>query len=225
MRKYALSGLLLSIVCVCSSLAFGFSVDFAVSDYNPAVGSSISLQALPEREDGVVYKWDLDGDGDVDVANKDRIGSDELNVAGYVKIVLGKENSVGVSAIRTKLILVGRTTISAARSVIKKSDGTAFVRLRVSIRSPISAPGLLEEIPAGWRLEVVDPGGGMTRVTGRELQVLWLEPVEADTVYSVTYRLTPTSTAGKLEFSGESSGYANGRRETSLTCGDIELSS
>jgi hypothetical protein len=100
-----------------------------------------------------------------------------------------------------------------------------FVSISIVVNSAAVALGLVEGIPAGWQLEIVDAGNAMTRVNAgeRQLEVAWMSQAEAGDELTFTYRLYSNYATQTRQLSGEVSGYTGGVRFAASVCGELAV--
>ncbi len=93
------------------------------------------------------------------------------------------------------------------------------------VTASTAAPFLVEKVPAGWQLEVVDAGGAVTKMNSeeRQLEVGWLSQAEPGDEIVFTYRLYSNYASQTKTLSGEISGYVSGSRFASPVCGELAV--
>jgi hypothetical protein len=111
------------------------------------------------------------------------------------------------------------------RQVILETDGTVFVSISIMLNSSAVAIGLVEEIPAGCQLEIIDAGGAITNLNTetRQLEATWASQAEAGDELTLTYRLHSNYATQTRQLSGEVSGYVGGARFAAFVCGELAV--
>lgn len=204
-------------------LAVGFTVwgaqpGLTISDYNPAVGATVQF-AVSYAGDGTQYAWDFDGDGTYEATTQQPTVDHVFTTPGFVEISARVTGAGGRVTSWRRGLLIGACPLYAIRDANVATDGTVVVDITLHSREEVRAPGLEERIPQGWQLEIVNAGNAVTKRVGNDLQVLWLNPIEAGDLWTFTYRLHPPYGAGSPTLSGTVSGYAD-KRVTATVCGD-----
>jgi len=197
---------------------WGGQAGLTVSDYNPAVGASVTF-TVSYVGDGAQYAWDFDGDGTYDMTTQQPTADHVFATPGYVEVSVRATDAGGRVTSWRRGLLVGASPLYAVRTAQTASGGTVVVDITLYAHEEIRAPGLEERIPSGWQLEIVNAGNAVTKRVGNDLQVLWLNPIEAGDFWTFTYRLHPPYGAGFPVLSGTVSGYGDGR-VTAAVCGD-----
>jgi len=210
-------------------VTFGMAVlagtaDFSPATYNPAVEEDTSFTACQTclSYDAANYDWDFDGDGVYDISTPDPTVEHAFPDAGFVVVTLRVDEGGGRYTTCRKGILVGETSLFAVRKVTAEASGSVLVEITVSAYASVSAVGLEETLPIGWQWEILDAANAITKKEGQNLDILWMNPIEAGETQMVSYRLYPSVGTGSPLLAGTISGYAPGRVKVSI-CGDLVI--
>lgn len=200
----------MSLVLVVGYLAFGATLQ--CSDFAPRPGDVVTLTVVGAPS-GATFRWDLDGDGRFEATSAEPHAS-FVAPAGLrlvqVEVVAGQGTEILAAAV------VGHPYLGAVRTILVE-DATLLVQITVESKVPVIAPGLEEEIPRDWALEVVAEGGAFWRRAER-LEVLWPLILEPGTTISFSYRLHPPAGVA-VRLSGLVSGYVEGKRAVAPVAG------
>jgi len=98
----------------------------------------------------------------------------------------------------------------ACWQTISISGNTWEVEVTFRAKTDLSAPGLEIEIPAGWGVEVLDPGNLTYKIKGG-IYGFWATELHPGDELGFRYRLYPVSSGLSFVFSGKASGVV-GRR-------------
>jgi PKD repeat protein len=208
-----------------------WQADFTPSTFNPGVGDVVSFAVCETclgSGNGAEYRylWDFNNDGVVDADTDSTTAACTFNAAGFYEVKLTIQDRGGREVTRRKGIFVGPVAAFGIRQVIQESDGTVFVSITITVNSSANAPFLVENVPAGWQLEVVDAGGAFTNMNREKqwLEVGWLSQVVAGEELTFTYRLYSSYSTQTGQLSGEVSGYADGMvRFVGSVCGELAV--
>jgi len=207
-----------------------WQADFTPSTFNPGVGDVVSFAVCETclgSGNGAAYRylWDFNNDGVVDADTDSTAAACTFNAAGFYEVKLTIQDRGGREVTRRKGIFVGPVPAYGVRQVILESDGTVFVSIAIIVNSLASAPFLVESVPAGWQLEIIDSGGSVTKMNTeeRQLEVGWLSQAEAGDELTFTYRLYSNYATQTRQLSGEVSGYIGGARFAASVCGELTV--
>jgi PKD repeat protein len=205
-----------------------WQADFTPSTFNPGVGNVVNFAACETcLGSGGAYRylWDFNSDGVVDLNTDSTVAACTFDATGFYEVKLTIQDLGGREVTRSKGIYVGPVPAFGIRQVILETDGTVFVSISIVVNSAAVALGLVEGIPAGWQLEIVDAGNAMTRVNAeeRQLEVAWMSQAEAGDELTFTYRLYSNYATQTRQLSGELSGYIGGVRFTDSVCGELAV--
>jgi hypothetical protein len=202
----------------------GSEAVFTPSNYNPAVGESVTFEVCqdPLISGADHYEWDFDGDGLYELSTEEPRATRAFSEAGYVEVSLQVIDTSGRLIEQRKGILIGESPLYAVREVTDEEGGVTLVRVTVSARAAIRAVGLEETIPRGWQVEVVDAGNTISKKEGEYLRFLWMNPIEPGEMWTITYRLYPSYGVGSPTLAGSISGYAETRIKVPV-CGDLTI--
>ena len=211
----------LGLACGCAA-----SIDFEPSTYNPLVGQSVLFSVCESciKDASYVFEWDLDGDGRYETETADLTVSATFAVEGYVEITLRAAGSGGDRAIATRALIVGEVPFLARRELQVQEDGALYVSVAVEVNETVNGLGIIEQIPPGWQIEIVDSGEMQDFLPGGTLNLLWLDqPVAGDTC-TFSYRLYRGSAWDSPMLVGVISGFPASRPDEYVTvplCGEI----
>lgn len=200
----------ISLILMFTMATCAFEADFDPSTYNPRVAEIVNFEVcqpcLGDAE--FSYSWDFNGDGITELETDQHLVTHSFATAGFHEVVLTVTAAGGRTSIVRKGIVVGPIPATAMRKLLVESDGAIFVLITVTMNGQVSAPGVVENIPAGWSIEVVDTGGALVKpnMAEREYQVLWMSMFEAGETVTFSYRLRPTFTTTLPTLHGELSG-------------------
>ena len=224
--NYRLRGVLAvtMFVVVFGLAALAGTADYSPATYNPAVGEDTSFTACQTclSYDAVNYDWDFDGDGAYDVSTPDPTVEHAFSEAGFVVVTLRVDQGGGRYATCRKGILVGKSPLFAIREVTPDVSGSVLVEITVTAYSGVRAVGLEETLPIGWQWEILDAANAVTKKDGQNLQILWMNPIEAGETWTVSYRLYPSVGTGSPLLGGTVSGYTD-KRVKAFICGDLTI--
>lgn len=226
MKRLSKVGFIVSALVLAAGLvALGMTANFAPSNYNPAIGESVTFTVCQSCLGSAAfrYEWDFDGDGLYEVSAEDSFVEWTFTEAGYVEVTLKVVDAGGRTAVRRKGILVGESPLFAVRDVLVEQEGTVFVLITVGARMTVSALGLEEAIPMGWQVEILESGGTFVKRANGTLEVLWMNPIEAGKTVTFSYRLYPSYGSGLPALRGAVSGYVP-KRAKAPVCGDLSIS-
>jgi PKD repeat protein len=195
------------------------AVDYSPATYNPEVGEDISFTVCQDSlsNDAVSYDWDFDGDGVYDVSTPQPTVEHAFYKDGFVVVTLRVNEGGGRYTTCKKGLYVGDSSLFAVREVTPDKNGSVLVEIAVSAYDEIKAVGLEETIPVGWQWEILDIGDAVTKKEGQNLQILWMNPMQAGETWIVSYFLYPSAGRGSPSLGGTISGYSNGRVKVSIS--------
>ena len=225
--RTAIFGLLIAAATAWVASA-AWQADFTPSAFNPGVGEVVSFAVCETCLGGggaYRYLWDFNGDGVVDADTDSTVAACTFDAAGFYEVKLTIQDLGGREVTRRKGISVGLVPAYGVRQVLPQEDGTVFVSISIGLNSPAVAIGLVEGIPAGCQLEIIDAGGAITNVNTemRQLEVTWASQVEAGDELTFTYRLYSNYATQTRQLSGEVSGYVGGVRFVGSVCGELAV--
>jgi hypothetical protein len=220
-------GLVVAAAAACAAQA-AWQADFTPSTWNPAVGDVVNFSVCDScLGSGGVYRylWDFNNDGTVDVDTDAEVVACTFNAPGFYEVKLTVRDAGGREQTRTKGIVAGSIAAYGVRELVIQDDGSILVSVSLTVDSSVAAPGLVESIPAGWQLEIVDAGGAVTKLNteSRRLEVGWLSEVQPGDQIALSYRLYSNYSSQVKGLSGEISGYVSGVRFASPVCGELGL--
>lgn len=171
---------------------------------DPGVTVTLFVRGAPS---GASFLWDLDGDGSYERTTQEPQAA--FVVAEGVRLVRAEVVSGGKSLTQFKVLFVANTQLGATRFMV--SEGTSYlVTVCVAPKITVIAPGIVEEIPSGFAVEVVTDDGAFWRRAER-LEAVWPLILSPGQSVSFTYRLYPLAGVS-FQFSGLVSAYAEGKR-------------
>jgi hypothetical protein len=224
--RVGIVGLLVVAASACAASA-AWMADFTPSSWNPAVGDVVNFSICDSclGSGAYTYHWDFNNDGAIDAETVSTLAACTFDTAGFYEVKLTERDAGGREEIRTKGILAGAIPAYGIRQVIVQDDGAVFVSITIVVGSPAAAVGLIESIPSGWQLEVVDAAGAFTKVNteARQLEVGWMSQAEPGDEIVFTYRLYSNYASQVRELAGEISGYVNGVRFSGPVCGELGI--
>ena len=224
-RATLVFGCVAALVAVVGLLTLGAEINFTPSTYNPALEEAVTFEVCePCLGDGTfVYAWDFDGDGVYEISSEDPMVTHVFTNPGFVDVGLQVVDGSGRTTLRRKGILVGESPLIAVRDLVKE-DGATFVVITFSANWALTAPGLEEDVPAGWQLEILDTAGSLEpHMENRTLGVLWADQILEGSTWAFSYRLYPTYATGIPALSGIASGIIGGKRVKATICGDLSI--
>jgi hypothetical protein len=205
-----------------------WQADFTPSAFNPGVGEVVNFAVCETcLGSGGAYRylWDFNSDGVVDADTESTATACTFDAPGFYEVKLTIQDLGGREVTRRKGILVGPAPAYGVRQVILETDGTVFVSIAIIVNSLASAPFLVESVPSGWQLEIIDSGGSVTKMNteSRQLEVGWLSQAEAGDELVFTYRLYSNYATQTRRLSGEVSEYVGGERFAGSVCGELAV--
>jgi PKD repeat protein len=224
--RIAFIGILVAAASACAASA-PWVADFTPSSWNPAAGDVVNFAVCDTclGSGSYTYRWDYNSDGVVDAETSSTLAACTFSADGFYAVKLTERDAGGREQTRSKGILVGAMPAYGVRQVIAQDDGAMFVTITILVTSSVAAPGLIESIPSGWQIEVVDAGGATTRVNSetRELEVSWMtQPVPGDEIV-FTYRLYSNYASQVKQLSGQLIGFVRGVLFSSPVCGELAI--
>ena len=216
-------GLILSF----ATAAHAFEADFDPSTYNPDVAEIVNFEVCEPCLGGsnFTFSWDFDGNGDPEFDTDQDLVTYSFASAGFYEVILTVTDAGGRTSVARQGIVVGPIPAIAVRELLVESDGAIFVLLTVTMNERVSAPGIEENIPDGWAIEVVDAGGAVMKPNMEEKQyeIAWMSMFEPGGTVTFSYRLRPAYTSVLPTLSGELSGYSGGERFVAKVAGMLTL--
>ena len=216
-------GLILSF----ATAAHAFEADFDPSTYNPDVAEIVNFEVCEPCLGGsnFTFSWDFDGNGDPEFDTDQDLVTYSFASAGFYEVILTVTDAGGRTSVARQGIVVGPIPAIAVRELLVESDGAIFVLLTVTMNERVSAPGIEENIPDGWAIEVVDAGGAVMKPNMEEKQyeIAWMSMFEPGETVTFSYRLRPAYTSVLPTLSGELSGYSGGERFVAKVAGMLTL--
>ncbi|MGC9529936.1 MAG: hypothetical protein ACP5G2_04870 [Candidatus Bipolaricaulaceae bacterium] len=168
---------------------------------------------------GSTFQWDFDGDGVAELTtNAPRAACTVY--AGYRETVVTVVHGGRVVA-SAQAAVVADDKLGAVRTTSDLGNGAFEVTITLVAKVPLTAPGLVERVPADWALEMLDSGGAQWKV-GEALEAVWPLKTAAGDELSLRFRLyAPPGAAVRL--SGQASGYGPQGRVEVPVAGVITL--
>ena len=205
-----------------------FEADFEPSTYNPSVAELVNLEVCESCHgdgSGFYYAWDFDGDGQTDLETGDALVSTSFEAEGFYQVKLTVFDGSGRRTTRVRGILVGSYPAVGVRELIRETDGSVYVLVKITIHDDLSGLGFEESMPQGWQMVEVDVGGAITNrnASRKVLEALWAMQLEAGEEITFSYRLHPSYATSITQLLGELSGYSSGSRFVGGVCGDMDL--
>ncbi|MCK5246431.1 PKD domain-containing protein, partial [Candidatus Bipolaricaulota bacterium] len=204
-----------------------FEADFDPSTYNPDVAEIVNFEVCEPCLGGsnFTFSWDFDGNGDPEFDTDQDLVTYSFASAGFYEVILTVTDAGGRTSVARQGIVVGPIPAIAVRELLVESDGAIFVLLTVTMNERVSAPGIEENIPDGWAIEVVDAGGAVMKPNMEEKQyeIAWMSMFEPGETVTFSYRLRPAYTSVLPTLSGELSGYSGGERFVAKVAGMLTL--
>lgn len=204
----------IGLILTFAAAAHAFEADFDPSTYNPDVAEIVNFEVCEPCLGGsdFTYSWDFDGNGEPDFETDQSLVTYSFASAGFYEVVLTVTDAGGRTSVARQGIVVGPVPAIAVRELLVESDDAIFVLITLTMNERVSAPGIEENIPDGWAVEIVDAGGAVVKLNMEEKQyeIAWLSMFEPGETVTFSYRLRPAYTSGLLTLDGEMSGYSNG---------------
>jgi hypothetical protein len=225
--RTAIFGLLIA-AATASVASAAWQADFTPSAFDPAVGEVVNFAVCETcLGSGGAYRylWDFNSDGVVDADTDSTVAACTFDAAGFYEVRLTIQDLGGREVTRRKGIFVGSMPAYGVRQVLPQEDGTVFVSISIVVNSSAVAIGLVEGIPAGCQLEIIDAGGAITNLNMemRQIEVTWASQVEAGDELTFSYRLYSNYATQTRQLSGEVSGYVGGVRFVGSVCGELAV--
>ena len=124
----------------------------------PRVGSQLTFNAAGSSTPGariVQYAWDFDDDGHFSYASQSPVATHTFYETGEHLIALRVRDSRGNEAIKKKKIWAVNTPVEAHRKLSARKilpGGSVNCSVKIEARAPVSAVGIEESIPEGWKV-------------------------------------------------------------------------
>jgi hypothetical protein len=213
------------VACVAAG-CWAVPIDFEPSTYNPMIGQSVRFGVCEAclEDASYTFEWDLDGDGRYETTTQDPVVFATYDTAGYVEVNLRAGGSGGHRSLASRALLVGETPFVAQRALEIDREGALLVTVTVTFREGGIGVAIIEEIPAGWQLEIVDPGQMSAHKYNGKLHMLWMSEVLLGECYTFSYRLHRGSAWDSPMLEGTISGYAKSNTNQYIViplCGEI----
>ena len=184
----------------------GGAATLQASTFTPDPGETIQLW-VSGAPVGAEFLWDLNGDGAADrVTQAPRLQWAVPQGVHRVGVEVRHQGKV-IAAIEA---LIVADPFIACWQTISISGNTWEVEVTFRAKTDLSAPGLEIEIPAGWGVEVLDPGNLTYKIKGG-IYGFWATELHPGDELGFRYRLYPVSSGLSFVFSGKASGVV-GRR-------------
>ena len=217
----------IGLILLFATAAHAFEADFDPSTYNPDVAEIVNFEVCEPCLGGsnFTFSWDFDGNGDPEFDTDQDLVTYSFASAGFYEVILTVTDAGGRTSVARQGIVVGPIPAIAVRELLVESDGAIFVLLTVTMNERVSAPGIEENIPDGWAIEVVDAGGAVMKPNMEEKQyeIAWMSMFEPGETVTFSYRLRPAYTSVLPTLSGELSGYSGGERFVARVAGMLTL--
>ena len=200
--------------------AHAFEADFDPSTYNPGVAEIVNFEICEPclGGDGLVYSWDFDGNGEPELETDQGLVTYSFASPGFYEVVLTISDGGGRTSVAHHGVVVGPVPAIAVRELLVESDGAIFALITLTVNERVSAPGIEENIPDGWAVEIVDAGGAVVKLNKEERQyeIAWMSMFEPEETLTFSYRLRPAYTSVLPMLEGELSGYSSGYFRTGI---------
>jgi len=184
----------------------GFGMSLESSTFTPDPGAPVSLFVCGAPA-GATFRWDLDGDGIYDRTTTEPQVT--FSASPGMRLVKVEVVSAGRTIGQLIVAIVADSKLGATRSVIRE-ETSYLVTISVTSKTPLIAPGFVEDIPAGFAVEVVAEGGAFWR-KAEKLEVVWPVILDPGQTLTFSYRFYPLAGVD-FQFSGLVSGYVEGKR-------------
>lgn len=188
------------------TVAWASNLTLEASSFTPDPGSSVTL-VVRGAPLGTTFYWDLDGDGAYEQTTQEPQVTLVLPAGRRLVRVQGASGGQVLGPLTVALVADAR--LGATRFVLP--EGPNFlVTIVVVAKTPVIAPGFVEDIPPGFALEVVSENGAFWR-EAEKLEAIWPLILDPEQTVSFTYRLYPLPGIF-FQFSGAVSAYVEGKR-------------
>ncbi|MCX7750545.1 MAG: hypothetical protein N2320_03185 [Candidatus Bipolaricaulota bacterium] len=203
------------LACGCFTFAQGPALVSSTAIPNP--GEEVAFQVVGAPA-GAQFRWDFNGDGRPDLTTNVPTATWKAP-AGYWEVAVevvqgGKVVSKIVGAV------TAHPQLGAFRTA-RWNGGVLEVTVVLQAKVPLVAPGIVETVPPGWVVSVLDEGGGYAPRRGDGLEVLWSTSLEPGKSVRVVYALYPPAAGAAIRFSGTASAYSGGRRVEARIAGVV----
>lgn len=211
------TALVIAGVVLSGFLAAGQGMALVPSTPIPNPGSEVSFQ-VTGAPPGAHFRWDFTGDGRPDATTNQPVAS-RIFPAGYWEIAVEVVHS-GKTLSRLAVAVMVDARLGAFR-VARWNGDVLEVTVTLFAKQFIVAPGLVENVPPGWVVRVLDEGGGIAPRRGDRLEVLWSTYLDPGMSVQVVYALYPPSARSAVRLSGTASAYQDGRRIETPVAGGV----
>lgn len=201
--------------CV-GAFAWGQGVVLVATNAIPSPGSEVSFQVVGAPS-GAQFRWDFNGDGRAD-ATTNQPWANWTVPAGYWEIAVEVVQG-GKVVSRVTAAVVADAQVGAFRSA-RWNGGVLEVTVTVRAKQALVAPAVVEAVPPGWAVAVVDDGGAVYR-RGEVLEVLWSTALAPGMELRFVYALYPPAGRAPVRLSGSVSAYREGRRVEARVAGVV----
>ncbi len=202
----------ISLVLMFAATAVAFEADFDPSTYNPDVGEIINFEICQPCLGGsdFAFSWDFNGDGVSELDTDQDLVTYSFASEGFYEVELTISDTSGRTSVSKQGIVVGAVPAVAVRELLVESDGSIYVLITVTMNSRVSAPGIEEQIPDGWAVEIVDTGGATVKRNAelKQYEAFWMSMFEAGETATYSYRLRPAYTSVLPTLEGAVSGIS-----------------
>ena len=204
----------IGLILTFAAAAHAFEADFDPSTYNPDVAEIVNFEVCEPCLGGsdFTYSWDFDGNGEPELETDQGLVTHSYASAGFYEVVLTITDVGGRTSVARQGIVVGPVPAIAVRELLVESDDAIFVLITLTMNDRVSAPGIEEDIPDGWAVEIVDAGGAVVKLNmeERQYEIAWMSMFEPGETVTFSYRLRPGYASSFPTLDGKMSGYSNG---------------
>lgn len=191
------------VLCI---LGWASGLTLETSTFTPDPGGTVNLFLRGAPADAS-FHWDLDGDGAYERVTAEPWAT--VVVPAGLRLVQVRVVSGGKVLAQLTAALVADAQLGAAR-IVTPEGPNFLVTITVSAKIPLIAPGFVEQIPAGFAVEVVAEGGAFWR-KAEKLEAIWPVILDPGQTVTFTYRLYPLAGVS-FSWTGLVSAYVEGKR-------------
>jgi len=161
--------------------------EFEYSPFDPDINTEVSFDASESFSNGRFiesYEWDFDGDGLFEVQTEEPQITHLFDQSGDLNVSLRVTDSAGSSETFSDSLFVRSASVMLRREITtplapnRVTAGSAFqVKITATFLEDVSAPGIDEELPEGWRVGAGEHGEALFKSS--EAQWIWSNTITA----------------------------------------------
>jgi PKD repeat protein len=171
---------------------------FSFSPANPDINTEVTFDASNSGSAISQYEWDFNGDGKYDLVTTSPKITHLFDDSGKPSVTLRVTDQHGGHQTIAQTISVSTSSVRIRRQITapinpdRVSAGSAFqVTITVNFLQSVTAPGINETVPSGWRISSVQQGNALYKSS--ENAWLMTSIVDPGTTWQIVYDVTVPS--------------------------------